>query len=336
MTIEFSFRRSNVLGLEPLLHMPRVRPAVAAMLVALSAAGCGGGGGGGAAVSPQFPLGSTPSPTPQDLTSLPVLTELNVAFRTTASLRIGDGYYLNLTAPAPRVGIRTSAGNITEVALSVPELGIRQSFTTMQLDPLDGNVVPGMQWASSEVTVAGRDTTVDIIDPAVGQLRYHTFGNWGTEISATSLVVGYVVLGTPTPVASVPATGSATYSGAMNAVYTAAGAGVDSFFDVTAAASATADFNLRSITFSTTGTVRQSVLNSVITPDATLNLSGTLTYASGSNQFSGTLTSGGGLSGTATGGFFGPAGQEIGGTFVLRDHPSTPTTHMFGAFGLHQ
>lgn len=315
-------------------------PLLALCACLVSACG-GGGGGGGAVVSPSFPLGSTPSSTPQDLTSLPQLTEIGVAISATASLRIGDGYYFDswTTVPVPRIGLRTAAGDIVEVALSVPQLSVAQNFTTtLQQDPLDGNVVPGVIWTSGINTVSGRDVTVDIIDPAVSQLRYHTFGNWGYELSTpTAIVVGYVVLGTPTPVSSVPTTGTATYNGVMNAVYTAAGAGLDSFFDVTAAATATANFATRNIAFSTSGTVRQSVLNNAITADANLNLTGTLTYAVGSNQVSGALSSAGGLAGNAAGNFFGPNGQEIGGTFVLSRNPGTGTQeHMFGAFGLHQ
>ncbi len=316
-------------------------PGIVLSACLLSACG-GGGGGGGASVAPSFPLGSTPSTTPQDLTTLPQLTEMNVAISATASLRIGDGYYFDTwtTVPVPRVGLRTTAGDIVEVALSVPVLGVAQNFTSsLQQDPLDNNIVPGVQWTSGINTVSGRDVTVDIIDPAVGQLRYHTFGNWGAELSPTSIVVGYVVLGTPTLGSSVPTTGTASYNGVMNAVYTAAGAGTDSFFDVTAIASATANFNARTIAFSTTGTIRQSVVNSVITADSTLDMTGTLTYAAGSNQLNGTGTfsTASGLTGNAAGNFFGPNGQEIGGTFVLSRNPGTTTQeHMFGAFGLHQ
>lgn len=264
-----------------------------------------------------------------------------MAISATASLRIGDGYYFDswTTVPVPRIGLRTAAGDIVEVALSVPQLSVAQNFTTtLQQDPLDGNVVPGFVWTSGINTVSGRDVTVDLIDPAVSQLRYHTFGNWGYELSTpTSIVVGYVVLGTPTPGSSVPTTGTATYNGVMNAVYTAEGAGLDSFFDVTAAATATANFGTRNIAFSTTGTVRQSVLNNAITADANLNLTGTLTYTAGSNQVTGSLTSVGGLAGNAAGNFFGPNGEELGGTFVLSRNPGPGTQeHMFGAFGLHQ
>ena len=310
-------------------------PGIVLSACLLSACG-GGGGGGGASVAPSFPLGSTPSTTPQDLTTLPQLTELQVTFSTAASVEIANGSYFVSLPAAPRVGIRTSAGAIVEVALSVPGV-LSAGFTNIAPQPLDNNVVPSLAWASERRTVNSRLATIDLIDPEVGQLQYHTFGTWGYQQSTPlRSSIGYVVLGAPTPTGSVPTTGSASYSGAMTAIYTAASLGSDSLFDVTAQANALVDFNARSVTFSTSNTVRQSLVNAVVTPDAALNLSGVLSYGPGANAFSGTITTANGLSGTANGAFFGPLGQEIGGAFVLRDNHTTPTTHMFGAFGLHQ
>ena len=45
-------------------------------------------------------------------------------------------------------------------------------------------------------------------------------------------------------------------------------------------------------------------------------MNGTLNHAAGSNQFTGTVTATG-LSGSATGNFYGPAAQEIGGIYNL-------------------
>jgi hypothetical protein len=49
--------------------------------------------------------------------------------------------------------------------------------------------------------------------------------------------------------------------------------------------------------------------------NSSLRMTGTLNYASGSNQFSGAISTDGGMTGSATGRFYGPAAQEIGGTF---------------------
>ena len=65
-----------------------------------------------------------------------------------------------------------------------------------------------------------------------------------------------------------------------------------------------------------------------------MNLTGTLTYSAGSNQFTGAVAnSGSTLSGTATGRFYGPAAQEIGGTFGLT---GAGLSAYGGGFGAHR
>ena len=80
--------------------------------------------------------------------------------------------------------------------------------------------------------------------------------------------------------------------------------------------SAVTDFAARSIAFSTTGTTQTpDLINS--STNSNLNMSGTLTYASGSNQFTGSVATTGGMTGSATGRFYGPSATEIGGTFAV-------------------
>src|SRR5262249_10480105 len=95
------------------------------------------------------------------------------------------------------------------------------------------------------------------------------------------------------------------------------------FFDTYSNMTAAADFGSRSLSFTTTNTI--TTVNLGFNPAVTnsLNLSGTLTYGAGSNQFSGTVTTAGGgvsdapMSGTAQGFFYGPSATEIGGTFFV-------------------
>ena len=61
-----------------------------------------------------------------------------------------------------------------------------------------------------------------------------------------------------------------------------------------------------------------------------LNMTGTLTYAAGSNAFSGTVSASG-LSGQVKGQFYGPAATEIGGTFAVKGSGVTTYAGAFGA-----
>ena len=108
---------------------------------------------------------------------------------------------------------------------------------------------------------------------------------------------------------------------------------------------ATADFATLNVAFSTTGSTRVSdnaPVGTLPTAAPGMDLTGTLTYPAGSNTFTGAVTSANGMSGNATGRFYGPgiaaatatkvagAPPEIGGTFAVMN---TAGGAMQGAFG---
>ena len=99
---------------------------------------------------------------------------------------------------------------------------------------------------------------------------------------------------------------------------------------------AVADFDNSNIAFTTTNTELSADFENVLsTPE--LDLTGDLTISSTTNQFTGTIdnfASGGDLTGDATGRFYGPTAEELGGTFSLSDGSagSIPETYT-GAFG---
>ena len=161
---------------------------------------------------------------------------------------------------------------------------------------------------------------------------YQTFGIWMTDDGMGSGIAGTFSLGALTPVSSIPTLGTATYLGATLGHYVdPAGTENLAFADVTA----TVDFGARSIGFNTTNTHQTAGLATISAND-NLNLSGTLTYAPGLNQFSGPVTTVGGgvgnapMTGTATGSFHGPAAEEIGGGFSAR---GAGVSGYMGAFG---
>ena len=69
--------------------------------------------------------------------------------------------------------------------------------------------------------------------------------------------------------------------------------------------------------------------------DPTLNLSGTLSYAEGSNRLAGTLTNAStDMSGQASARFYGPAVRELGGTYFIEK--SDKSKQMSGAFAVRR
>jgi len=156
---------------------------------------------------------------------------------------------------------------------------------------------------------------------------YQSFGAWesvsggGTALRASSF-------GAATPAAAVPSTGTATFTGKLGGMYVSPGGqGAIASADLRVVA----DFGARSLSLaSSNSTLLRAPAGAYAAPH--LDLGGTLTYASGSGAFSGTLASAGGsLSGASNGSFYGPAAQELGGVFALKS--ATAAEAFAGAYG---
>src|SRR5207237_7991076 len=112
----------------------------------------------------------------------------------------------------------------------------------------------------------------------------------------------------------IPNTGTATYSGFVlgNAIESPG-----QQFSITALATATADFGARSVSLISANSAKTDRATGIVTADAGYNVSGTLTYAPGSNALAGNLASANGKTGPATGAFYGPQAAELGVPFSL-------------------
>ena len=183
--------------------------------------------------------------------------------------------------------------------------------------------------------ITSQAAAVNPLDPPVPALawNYQSFGYWLVLGSSTSTMAGTMSFGNPTPVAAVPVTGTATYTGLSGGFY------VDqtgTIFAHAAQMQSSVDFGpARSVAFSTSNTTLSPINAATPTPFPALNLTGNLTIAGGSNQFSGPVSAPGGgstpaMTGTATGNFYGPSAQEIGGVFSLK---GTGPQTMLGGFG---
>jgi len=176
---------------------------------------------------------------------------------------------------------------------------------------------------------------INALDPGVA-FNYQSFGYWLVSGSFGSATATAMSFGSPTPAGAVPISSGATYNGRVGGVY------VDPnglLFTYSGGMSANVNFGTRSISFATVATQVSPVTGVTLPALGSLNVSGTLTYAAGSSQFTGPVTApgfptGGGLSGTANGSFYGPTAQEIGGVFSLNNTTLTPTREaIVGGFG---
>jgi hypothetical protein len=156
-------------------------------------------------------------------------------------------------------------------------------------------------------------------EPTAMGWEYQAYGIWVTGAGTGSGTYGAASVGAQTPAGSIPTSGMALYQG------NAAGRYVDAagnYYFAGANMSAGATFSNRTLVFNTSNTSIVPDLNPSTSPISApnLNLSGTLTYGAGSNQFTGVIATAGGVSGvatspmlgSATGRFYGPNAQEIG------------------------
>ena len=154
-------------------------------------------------------------------------------------------------------------------------------------------------------------------DGTVPKYQYMAWGWWltaeyGTTDPMIDMVEGFFVVGKPTDPGNIPTNGTATYSGETSG-QALDGATYGVF-------SATADFQNRQIAVSSSNTMLETVVqNNMSTVTAPqYDFAGTLSYAAGVNQFSGAISNpDSGMTGTATGMFYGPAAEEMGGVFEI-------------------
>jgi hypothetical protein len=274
---------------------------------------CGGGGGGGGVREVQF--------TSFDAVGTNEVVVMQGTSQTASgTMTVGAGGDISVTTAdvgAPADGtLRLTydgGGNLSAISFNTPSAS--GSFNNVS--------------CQSGVCAAETATSAVIgIDARAIGWNYQTFGVWFQQSGPTSFQAGAMSAGAMTP--TMPMAGTA-----VNFTGLAAGFYVDPFGLVSATAAtmnATVNFETRNIAFSTTGTTAADLNTGSSGPRPTLDLSGTLNYNPGSSQFTGVVnTPGATLTGTATGRFYGPNADEMGGTYGLNG--ASQPERMFGGFG---
>lgn len=306
-----------------------VRPLV--LLATLGIAGCGGGGDSAVRPGPPPPASTYPT-----VTTLRVTDPLTGSVTAHTTNLVGKQLDFPVAAGSVSGRVAGSPAGIQVLTVNVQGVGgvtFSQDFTAADFS---SGPPSGSTWTLLSASKQGSDgsvRTLTISDPASSRLNYTVLGAWGYAANATAARTtdGWLAFGSATRGSDLPLSGTATYSGVMFGRYAD---GTD-LWSVSASANATADFANRSVSLNTSGTQIANLAGTpTLQPASDLNLSGTLSYASGSNALGGTLSTTSGLSGPAAGQFYGPAAAEIGGTFFVSD--SADTKQMAGSFGLRQ
>lgn len=301
------------------LHNIKQTSVIAGALLGLAA--CSSGGGGSSSTTAA--ISSWPDPFASQQVSASGISQEGTYY---------DSGNPNTTMSAPATGASmtlkmASDGSVESLLLKPQNAGqVNQDSNSTNTDLINASTKVDMLTDSSGQNV------VLLANPVDKQWEYQTYASWITGLTTASGKMGAMSVGWTTDASSVPSTGTATYSGTASGIYQSGGA----FYYTHADMSALVDFSQRTLGFSTVSTrkygdITNTSSSSTITTEPNLNLSGNLTWNSGSNQFSGALTnSGSSLNGTATGYFYGTNAEEIGGSFNLTNGSSTVYQGAFG------
>ncbi len=285
-------------------------PIATVLLIMGLLASCGGGGGGGS--------GGRGVVRPTTFTSFSNVTPGQKVQANGISQTINVSGNSGVTSKTINAPDSNNSNVVLSYASSAPLtlVGIDINTPTSSASFIDrGSGAPGASAAGLAL----------VVNPFKAGWNYQTFGFWATEFSPTSGAVGAFSVGSVTPVSGIPIVGTATYNGVSGGIYIDA-SGIP---DVQSASmTASVDFAARNVSISTTGTMIGPQSASIAAPQ--LDYSGVLAYGAGTNQFSGPVSTTL-MNGTATGRFYGPAAEEIGGIYSLSG--SGPVESMIGGFG---
>lgn len=296
-------------------------------VLSLALAGCSSGGGGG---------GSTPGGT----------TYLTWADRIAAAEQ-GETISLEGTSIEGEVTV-DSDGNFQFSDITQGDAKLEADESAIKFTAAGGTVLQfSDEEQDLEFPLGGTDVlavTLDradngdfliFVDPFVEGFEYQSFGVWGRLDETTGRgVAGAFSVGSKTAVADIPTTGSATFVGSATGIYAVG----DNARLTAAKMTADVSFATRTVAFSTSNT-QAGGLGEIIGSQpgspgwhdrAGLDLSGTLSYAAGSNNITGDVRSADGMTGAAAASFYGPNAAEVGGTFAVGEGT---TRRFFGGFG---
>ena len=181
--------------------------------------------------------------------------------------------------------------------------------------------------SANTTTLNKSQTTIGLFaNPFTYSFDYQTYGTWGPYGNANGSSFA-LSDGTASAASVIPATGSLTYTGGSTGYYV----DPNKFSYITNANMVfISTFDNRTLNFSTTNTVIQGGPNGNLNSNPALQLTGVLTYVAGTNNFTGTVTTTSGMTGTMNGKFYGPGLNEVGGTYAVY---AAGIGTMVGSFG---
>jgi len=291
------------------------------LFLALLLAGCGGGGGGPVAATAPAP--SAPAPVGQPSGTVP----LNLQAASTTVPYPVAALFDGATPVSTQNGTITlttdAGGNVNKMVFSLPA----QSFTAIpDIELSSPRTASAGQLASILYQTLGFPNTVGyILSQVAGSqtLSSSAYGVWANGLLKIGGDAGPFAFGNLTPPASVPATGSATFSGSVIGMGMSGGS---TAFALDGNAQIVANFSNQSVAASLTNLRTLSAETTTTLSPPLPDLAGTAAISG--NAYFGPVA-GGAFAGTIGGNFYGAGAAETVGVFTATGGGN----FVFGSFG---
>jgi hypothetical protein len=298
--------------------MTRPRSFLAAASVAALLAGCNSSNNGTAVFAPDS-FSAIAANSSATINGSARVMSITATSEGASTFTLDEGTNPVLVDIAATIGVDADQ-NINSLRVVAADIGVDQTFDETNATVDNRNYTSGLtnptEYNQTEggLTAGGFDIAA-VTASGVVDFNYQVFGAWNQETSTTGMDVAYFTAGFQTATAGVPTSGTLTYAGlALGQIVSFQGF----LFPTIAQASAGVDFGeAKTFTFATTNT-RVNFFESGFSTDTDWDVSGG--GALTGSTMSGTVTSTnapGFLSGVVDAQLYGPAADEIGGTFAV-------------------
>lgn len=231
--------------------------------------------------------------------------------------------------PLKKAELKTLLDEKLKIRAKLAEMNKEASKNLAYFRPNQDGLVFETQFDGVYVINFDNDTKIVLHDPSAAGWTYQTFAHYTDTDLKGQVYQGYQSLGDETAFATLPAKGTATYTGISTAYVV-----IDNNNrQLTSNVMAIVDFGLKGVRFETSNSHFHTLEHDkrVSKADENYNFKGTASWQNG-NLFSGKVsTADGKLSGNLNGKFYGPNAAEIGGTYGLKNKDATE--HLIGGYG---
>jgi hypothetical protein len=241
----------------------------------------------------------------------------------------GNSTVISTTGTISQTDSNVNASILLDSGYNISSVILNQTATNaVTFSVAAGDTIVKDTTGANSILTNQKSTSIGILaNQTYYGYQYQTYGAWGAWGNA-GVGGNAVSVGSLTASSNIPTSGSAVFTGGANGYLID---GLKYSYVTSASMSATVNFAARQVAFSTSGTTIVGKTSGTTLAISGLDLTGSMSYSAGTNKMTGSVTSASGMSGSMIANFYGPAANEIGGTYGLTQTSSGNS--LVGGFG---